>query len=42
MKRSFAAVLNISQNEKVDMRTVALMIGIGRVAEATKSRGIYP
>jgi len=26
----------------VDMRTAALMLGIGRVAEATKLRGIYP
>ena len=42
LKRSFAEVLNISQREKVDMRTAALMLGIGRVAEATKLRGIYP
>jgi len=26
----------------VDMRTAALMLGIGRVAEATRLRGIYP
>jgi glutamate dehydrogenase (NAD(P)+) len=42
MKRSFAEVLNISHKEKVDMRTAALILGIGRVAEATKLRGIYP
>jgi glutamate dehydrogenase (NAD(P)+) len=42
MKRSFSEVLNISKKEKVDMRTAALMLGIGRVAEATKLRGIYP
>jgi glutamate dehydrogenase (NAD(P)+) len=42
MKRSFAEVLNISQKEEVDMRTAALMLGIGRVAEATRLRGIYP
>ena len=42
MKRSFAEVLNISQKGKVDMRTAALMLGIGRVAEAQKLRGIYP
>jgi glutamate dehydrogenase (NAD(P)+) len=42
LTRSFAEVLNISQKEKVDMRTAALMLGIGRVAEATRLRGIYP
>jgi glutamate dehydrogenase (NAD(P)+) len=42
MKRSFTEVVNISQRDKVDMRTAALMLGIGRVAEATKLRGIYP
>jgi glutamate dehydrogenase (NAD(P)+) len=42
LKRSFAEVLNISQEKKVDMRIAALMLGIGRVAEATKLRGIYP
>jgi glutamate dehydrogenase (NAD(P)+) len=42
MRRSFAEVLNISHKEKVDMRTAALILGIGRVAEATKLRGIYP
>lgn len=42
LRRSFAEVLNISRREKVDMRTAALILGIGRVAEATKLRGIYP
>jgi len=42
LKRSFTEVLNISQKEKVDMRTAALVLGIGRVAEATRLRGIYP
>jgi len=40
--RSFAEVYNISQKEKVNMRTAALMLSIGRVAEATRLRGIYP
>jgi len=35
-------VLHISEREKVDMRTAALILGIGRVAEATRLRGIYP
>lgn len=42
LKKSFTEVLNISQKEKVDMRTAALILGIGRVAEATRLRGIYP
>ena len=42
LKRSFDEVFNISQRDKVDMRTAALMLGIGRVAEAIKLRGIYP
>ncbi len=42
MKKSFAEVLALSQKEKVGMRTAALMLGVGRVAEATKLRGIYP
>lgn len=42
LKRSFSEVLEISQKKKVNMRTAALMLGIGRVAEATRLRGIYP
>jgi len=42
LKRAFNEVIDISQREKVDMRTAALMLGIGRVVEATKLRGIYP
>ena len=35
-------VLGISISKKIPMRTAALVLGIGRVAEATKLRGIYP
>ena len=42
LKKSFGEVLAISQKEKVDMRTAALMLGVGRVAQATKLLGIYP
>lgn len=42
MKRSFSEVMDLSKKKKVNMRTAALMLGIGRVAEATKLRGIYP
>jgi len=42
LKKSFAEILNISRKEKADMRTAALMLGVGRVAQATRLRGIYP
>ena len=42
MKNSFAEVLKIRLERKVSMRTAANMLGIGRVAEATKLRGLYP
>jgi len=41
MKRTFTKLLKISQKEKADMRTVALILKIGKVAEATQLRGIY-
>lgn len=42
MINAFGEVLNISQLEKVDMRTAAYMIAIGRIAKAITLRGIYP
>ncbi len=42
MVNSFAQVLAIAEQEKVDMRTAAYMLAIGRVAEATRVRGVYP
>ena len=42
MQRSFKEVLALSLSKKIPMRTAALVLGIGRVAEATKLRGIYP
>jgi len=42
MKSSFAEVLKIHLDRKVSMRTAANMLGIGRVAEATRLRGLYP
>jgi glutamate dehydrogenase/leucine dehydrogenase len=42
MKTSFNDVLKIHLNHKVGMRTAANMLGIGRVAEATVLRGLYP
>ena len=42
MTKAFADVLNTSQKLKVNMRTAAYALAIGRVAEAVKIRGIYP
>jgi len=42
MQRSFREVLEISLSKKIPMRTAALVLGIGRVAEAQRLRGIYP
>jgi glutamate dehydrogenase/leucine dehydrogenase len=42
MKTSFRDVLKIQQERRVPMRIAANMLGIGRVAEAVKLRGIYP
>ena len=42
MKASFIEVLKIHRERKVTMRTAANMLGISRVAEATRLRGLYP
>ena len=42
MQKGFKEVLEISVSKKISMRTAALVLGIGRVAEATRLRGIYP
>jgi glutamate dehydrogenase (NAD(P)+) len=42
MQKGFREVLDISLSKKISMRAAALVLGIGRVAEATKLRGLYP
>ena len=42
MVTAFREVVRIMEEHKVDMRTAALMLGVGRVAEAAKDRGLYP
>ena len=42
MTKSFRDVLAVSQERKVDMRIGALVRGVGRVADALLTRGIYP
>jgi glutamate dehydrogenase/leucine dehydrogenase len=42
MKTSFNEVLKIHQEQKVSMRAAANMLGISRVANAVRLRGLYP
>jgi glutamate dehydrogenase (NAD(P)+) len=42
MTRAFGRVWAVATKEGTDLRTAALMEGIGRVAEAYKARGLYP
>lgn len=42
MKSSFRDVLKWSIDRGVSMRTAATMLGVSRVAEATRLRGLYP
>jgi len=39
---AFQEIWQVSQKDKVDMRTAALMIGISNVSKAMITRGIYP
>jgi glutamate dehydrogenase/leucine dehydrogenase len=42
MKTSFNEVYRLHVDRKVNMRMAANMLGVGRVAEAVKLRGLYP
>ncbi len=42
MVNSFDAVLRTAEKHKVDMRTAALILAVGRVASAMKIRGLWP
>jgi glutamate dehydrogenase (NAD(P)+) len=42
MEQSYADVLNVAEERKVTMRTAATILGVGRVAEAHKLRGLFP
>ena len=40
--RAFGQVRAAADRYKTDLRTAAYIVGVGRVAEAIQSRGIYP
>ena len=42
MKTAFNEVVRLRANRNVPMRVAANMLGVGRVAEAVKIRGVYP
>lgn len=42
MDRAYAEVSQLSTDRGVSLRTAAQMIGVGRVAEAHRTRGLYP
>ena len=42
MERAYGQVSALAAERKVSMRTAAQMIGVGRVAEAHRTRGLYP
>lgn len=42
MDQAFDNVYNLSLAKEVETRTAAMMIGVGRVAEAKRLRGLYP
>ena len=42
MEKSYVDVIGLSEDRKVTMRTAATILGVGRVAEAHVTRGLYP
>jgi glutamate dehydrogenase (NAD(P)+) len=42
MDRAYTDVSGLAAERGVSLRTAAQMIGVGRVAEAHRTRGLYP
>jgi glutamate dehydrogenase (NAD(P)+) len=42
MEAAFAGALAMAERKRVDLRGAAMMVAVGRVAEATALRGLYP
>lgn len=42
LKKTFNEVYDLSKDRNVNLRTAAMMIGVARVAEAKRLRGLYP
>ena len=41
MVKEFNAVFNIHKEKKVDMRTAAYVLALGRIDESTKDKQLY-
>ncbi|MBI5599793.1 MAG: Glu/Leu/Phe/Val dehydrogenase [Deltaproteobacteria bacterium] len=42
MTKAFKEVYGVHREKKLNMRTAAMVVGVGRVAEAVSLRGLYP
>jgi glutamate dehydrogenase (NAD(P)+) len=42
LETSWTQILNSSRSQKIPMRMAALSVGIRRVAEAKRQRGLFP
>jgi glutamate dehydrogenase (NAD(P)+) len=42
MEKAYGDVLGVAEERKITMRTAATVLGVGRVAEAHKLRGLFP
>jgi glutamate dehydrogenase (NAD(P)+) len=42
MEKAYVDVLRLAEQKKVPMRTAATMLGVSRVAEAHRTRGLFP
>ena len=42
MKRAFSDVYEVSRKYRTHMRTAAYILSVGRVADATLVRGLFP
>jgi glutamate dehydrogenase (NAD(P)+) len=42
MERAYVDVIELAEDRKVSMRNAATILGVGRVAEAHSTRGLYP
>jgi len=42
LEGAFTQTLNLSRKQKISMRLAALSLGVRRVQEAKKTRGLFP